>query len=79
MIEVKGRAEGADSVTVTRNEIVTAINSPDNYILALVEIEGGSTRDPRYVHHPFNNEPDFHVYSVNYKLKELMERSCTPS
>ena len=37
-IEVKGRIEGADTVTVTKNEILTALNKPDNYILALVQV-----------------------------------------
>ena len=36
-IEVKGRIEGADTVTVTKNEILTALNKPEDYILALVE------------------------------------------
>lgn len=37
-IEVKGRVQGATSVTVTKNEILTALNKPDDYILALVEV-----------------------------------------
>ncbi|NBD33763.1 MAG: DUF3883 domain-containing protein [Cyanobacteria bacterium] len=37
-LEVKGRIEGADTVTVTKNEILTALNKPDNYILALVQV-----------------------------------------
>ena len=37
-IEVKGRIAGADSVTITRNEILTALNKPDNWYLALVEV-----------------------------------------
>ncbi|XFA72041.1 helicase-related protein [Thermosynechococcaceae cyanobacterium Okahandja] len=37
-IEVKGRVEGAETVTVTKNEILTALNKPDNYILALVQV-----------------------------------------
>lgn len=37
-IEVKGRIEGADTVTVTKNEILTALNQPDHYILALVQV-----------------------------------------
>lgn len=38
LIEVKGRIEGAETVTVTKNEIVTALNKPENYILALVQV-----------------------------------------
>jgi hypothetical protein len=37
-IEVKGRIEGAETVTVTKNEILAALNKPDNFILALVQV-----------------------------------------
>jgi hypothetical protein len=37
-IEVKGRIAGAKTVTVTKNEILTAFNKPDDWILALVEV-----------------------------------------
>jgi superfamily II DNA or RNA helicase len=37
-IEVKGRVQGATSVTVTKNEILTALNKPEAFILALVEV-----------------------------------------
>ena len=37
-LEVKGRITGADTVTVSKNEILTALNKPDNFILALVEV-----------------------------------------
>ena len=45
-IEVKGRIEGSETVTVTKNEIITALNKPDNYILAVVEVppSGGNRR-----------------------------------
>jgi hypothetical protein len=79
MIEVKGRVEGARSVTVTRNEIVTAMNRPDDYILAILEIAADSTREPRYVRRPFCKEPEFNVHSVNYDLAELLGRSESPS
>jgi SNF2 family DNA or RNA helicase len=37
-IEVKGRIEGAETVTVTKNEILAALNKPGNFILALVQV-----------------------------------------
>ena len=44
IVEAKGRCRaGADTVTVTRNEILTAINSPEQYILAFVEVEDGQS------------------------------------
>jgi type III restriction enzyme len=37
-IEVKGRVTQADTVTVTRNEILTSLNKPDDFILAMVRV-----------------------------------------
>jgi hypothetical protein len=74
-IEVKGRRAGADTVTVTRNEILTGINAPEKYILALVEVADGQAQAPRYVREPFGKEPDFGVTSVNYELDRMFERS----
>ena len=37
-IEVKGRIEGATTVTVTKNEILAALNKPEKFILALVQV-----------------------------------------
>lgn len=78
-IEVKGRRAGADTVTITRNEILTGLNKPDQYILALVEVERAEAKEPRYVRKPFKKEPDFGVTSVNYDLKELLGRSIAPA
>ncbi len=80
-IEVKGRIAGADTVTVTKNEIITALNKPDSFILAIVEVPLASENDNckvRYVRKPFQNEPDFGATSVNYNLQELWERGAEP-
>ena len=37
-IEVKGRIVDALTVTVTKNEIITALNKPEDFILALVQV-----------------------------------------
>lgn len=74
-IEVKGRRAGADTVTVTRNEILTAFNTREKYFLALVEIEGKVARQPRYVRQPFTKEPDFAMTKVEYNIKKLLELS----
>lgn len=76
-IEVKGRAKGADTVTVTKNEILTALNKPDQFILAIVEVDGSDTT-PWYVRQPFTREPDFGVTSVNYKLAKLLAKGEAP-
>lgn len=76
-IEVKGRVKGATSVTITKNEILTALNKPEDFILAIVEVDG-ETATPRYVRTPFRNEPDFGVTSVNYDLAKLLANSDNP-
>lgn len=71
-IEVKGRAAEATTVTVTRNEIMVALNEPDHFILAVVEVSGTQT-EVHYCQRPFTREPDFAATSVNYDLRELLQ------
>ena len=77
-IEVKGRIAGARTVTITSGEIRAGLNKPENFILAIVQIDGEATT-PRYIRQPFQREPDFGVTSVNYDLEELLERSEEPA
>lgn len=78
-IEVKGRVADAESITVTKNEILTALNKPEDFILAIVVFppDEGEPR-VRYVRDPFEREPDFRAVSVNYKLADLLARSEAP-
>jgi hypothetical protein len=77
-IEVKGRVTGADTVTVTRNEILYSLNKPDDFILAIVEFLDGEQHRVHYVRRPFQREPDFGVTSVNYDLRDLVARAELP-
>ncbi len=76
-IEVKGRVAGAITVTVTRNEILTALNKPDDFILAIGQVEAGQQKLV-YIRQPFRQEPDFAVESINYNLQELLARGEAP-
>lgn len=78
-IEVKGRAKGAKTVTVTKNEILTALNKPDEFILAIAVIDGDQATDVRYVRQPFEKEPDFNATSVNYDLSALLAQAEAPA
>jgi hypothetical protein len=78
-IEVKGRATGAETVTVTKNEILYSLNKPDDFILAIVEFLPSDAHRLHYVRRPFQREPDFGVTSVNYAFKDLIERANAPS
>ncbi len=84
-IEVKGRIAGAETVTVTKNEILSALNKPENYYLALVKVPALDETQQQnetiidrcevnYVQKPFSREPDFGASSVNYSWKQLWEK-----
>lgn len=78
-LEVKGRVQGADTVTVTRNEILYSLNKPEQFILALVEFLEGGEHKAHYLREPFRREPDFGVTSVNYDFAELLRRAQRPA
>lgn len=78
-IEVKGRRAGADTITLTYNELYRALNSPEAFILALVEVDQTQARPPRYVrNYPFR-EPDPLASSVNFNLREMLNMSEEPT
>jgi hypothetical protein len=77
-IEVKGRAKGQSTITVTRNEILYGLNQQEQFILAIVLVEGEAHEGPYYVRKPFTLEPDWAVSSINFNLDELLTISNTP-
>ena len=75
-IEVKGRVKGATTVTVTRNEILYALNQAEKFVLAVVLVgENDALEGPWYVRSPFVKEPDWGVASVNYDLQALLQKA----
>lgn len=78
-IEVKGRAKGSATVTVTRSEVCYGLNQKDKFILALVLVEGETVEGPYYIHHPFENEPDWHITSVNLDIAKLLRLAHAPA
>lgn len=78
-IEVKGRVVGADVIIVTRNEILTALNAADAFILAVVHVADGFAKQPAYIRRPFVKEPDPQATAVVYQLRELMARAEPPA
>jgi len=77
-IEVKGRAKGQSTITVSRNEIIYGLNQSDKFILAIVIVDGDSHEGPFYVQKPFTVEPDFGVASINYDLSDLLSKAVPP-
>ncbi len=75
-IEVKGRVKGSGTVTITRNEMLYALNQSDKFILAIVLVaEADAVEGPFYLRNPFDSEPGWGVSSINYDLNALLKRA----
>ena len=71
-IEVKGRVEGATTVTVTRGEVAKSFNVPDQWFLAIVEVRGDDALAPTYLRRPFTKTLEDAASSANYPIKDLL-------
>lgn len=78
-IEVKGRIDGADTLMVTRQEVITSLHEPEKFILAVVQVENGFAREPRYVRRPFSQEPEFGITAIQVNLNSLLQRAEKPA
>jgi SNF2 family DNA or RNA helicase len=82
LIEVKGRVTGASDITITKNEILTGLNSPEHFILALVEFLDDTNHNAFYLRNPFADAGvtrDFNGTSMDFPFKNLLQKSTTPS
>jgi hypothetical protein len=70
--EVKGRANGADPVTLTTNEIRRANNVPEQFRLAVALVEGDSGRQPVYVRDFGSGQPGFAQTSASFNQGTLL-------
>jgi superfamily II DNA or RNA helicase len=78
-IEVKGRIDGADSITVTTNEMLVALNAGERFILAIVPVsDGGFAQRPVYVRRPFEGAPAPESSATIFKLDRLLPRGTSP-
>lgn len=75
-IEVKGRAKGQTTITVSRNEVLYGLNQADKFILAIVIVDGEEIEGPHYIREPFTQEPDWAVSSINLDLGELLRKAA---
>ena len=77
-IEVKGRIEGSDSVTLTYNERQCAKNSPDKFRLAISIVKDGIASKPKYVSNVDYGTPGFASESENYNLPQILSKGLEP-
>lgn len=84
-IEVKARIEGSDTFTITRTEVLTALNAAPDHRLALVwvSLNGPHLDQVRYIGNAFEGvEPmwltDFDVVSQNLSWNDWWARGQAP-
>ena len=77
-IEVKGRANGADQVTLTTNEIRRANNIPEQFRLAVVIVENDAGSEPVYVRDFDFGAPGFAQTSATFSLSTLLKYGGPP-
>ena len=75
---MKGRHIEADTVTVTANEVLEALNQGKKFFLAIVRVDGGKIDGPHYIREPFTKELEGSVVSVNYAIEDLLRRARPP-
>ncbi len=75
-IEVKGRVKGAATVTVTKNEVLYALNQGTKFVLALVFVNEDDTYEgPYYVRKPFERELSWAESSSNFNILDLLKKA----
>jgi SNF2 family DNA or RNA helicase len=81
-IEVKGRVASAETITVTKNEILYSLNKPEAFILAIVNFGHDGSHSVRYLRRPFHGKgitTEFSGATVNFPLAELIAEGALPS
>jgi hypothetical protein len=81
-LEVKGRIADADTVTVTKNEILYSLNKPDDFILAMVAFGADGSHEVRYLRRSFHEKgvtTDFAGATVNFPFARLLAEAAPPS
>jgi hypothetical protein len=78
-LEVKGKTRGVATVTISRTQIMAALNTPERWALAIVEIVDGKAGEPRYLKRPFTQEPEFTTASINYDLGRMLAQGVAPA
>ncbi len=73
-IEVKGRKVGAETVCVTKNELLTCLNKREQYYLALVLVDGDRVVGCHMIRDPLQGEWSFAMTSQNLSLERLVQR-----
>jgi hypothetical protein len=77
-IEVKGKWEGKDDLTLTKNEILCSRNEPEKFRLAIVIVGEDGPQSPRCVAGYDFGEPVFAQTATTFSLPKLLDFAGEP-
>ena len=77
-VEVKGHASSNDHISITRTEILCALNEPEKFRLAVVLVEDGAAKPPVYIRHYDYGQPGFAQTGSTYSLANLLKHGGKP-
>jgi Domain of unknown function (DUF3883) len=72
LIEVKGRRVGGNVIMLTKNELLASLNSPEAFILAIVQVHAEFSVPPVYVRRFFQRELGFAETAVAFDVADLL-------
>jgi len=70
-LEVKARHPSAETIFLTRNELVCALNNPEQWILAYVPVDQGKAGEPIYSREGFEDGIPFEATTFKIKINTL--------
>jgi hypothetical protein len=73
------RAECAGTVTVTKYDVLTVLNKPGEFVLALVYVRDTMLPDAVYIRSLFVREPDFGATTVKGDLDDFVAKGEKPA
>ncbi len=76
-IEVKARHPSAQFISLTRNELICALNNPDQWILAYVAVKNGSAEKPIYRTDAFHDGIPFEASAFKVEISGVIGREST--
>ncbi|WP_121632045.1 helicase-related protein [Tropicibacter alexandrii] len=79
-LEVKGRVDGADTIMITRNELMASLNKEDQFFLVFVSVTNGFAQQPIY--RPgrlMTREPEFGQTAIQFNINSLLDQATGSS
>ena len=73
-LEVKARHPSAETIFLTRNELICALNNPDQWTLVYVPVDQGKAATPIYSQGTFKDDIPFEASNFKIRIENLSKK-----